>query len=508
MAELADPRASLWMDTTRDAPPFPVLREDLDVDVAVIGGGLLGVTTAYLCARDGARVALLEHDVVGGGVSGHTTSKVTALHGAVYAELRDRHGADAARDYAAGNVAAIELVARLADELGIDCELARRPACTYVVEADQRSTIIDEDGAAQEAGLPTYRVAATPLPHPVAEAVRLDDQIEFHARKYVLGLARATVALGGVVAERTTATAVDEGDRAVVETDRGATVRAGDVVVATLMPFLDRAAWWTRLTPMRSYCIAVRGATTIPDAMLISADQPTRSIRPARGPDGEPLLIVGGEGHPTGADDDTRRRYRALEAHAREHYGGDALEVTHRWSAHDLMPADGLPFVGRYHPAAEHLWTAAGFRKWGMTNATMAAEILAARIAGRGHPLAERFDTTRLDALRQAPGMVKEAVKDAKRFVGDRLRGGEHDDVDALAPGEGGLVKVDGELVAAYRAEDGTVSRVSPTCTHLGCRVAWNTAERSWDCPCHGSRFAPDGTVLTGPATAPLPAAG
>jgi glycine/D-amino acid oxidase-like deaminating enzyme/nitrite reductase/ring-hydroxylating ferredoxin subunit len=503
MAELTDRTASLWMDTTAGAPAHPRLAEDLSVDVAVIGGGLLGMTTALLCARDGASVAVLERDVVGGGVTGHTTAKVTALHGAAYAELRSKHGVDAARAYAQGNQAAIATVRDLAGELGIDCDLRTRSAYTYVADAGQRSTIEDEADAAREAGLDVELVRDTPLPYSVAGAVRLDEQVEFHARKYVLGLARAVADAGGRVFERSPATGVTERGGSGVEVHGGLTVHATDIVVATLMPFLDRGLYFSRLTPMRSYCIAVRGATTLPDGMLISADQPTRSVRPAVGHDGEELLVIGGEGHPTGEDRDTRDRYAALVAYAREHYG--PVEVTHRWSAHDLQPADGLPYVGRYTPLSKHLWTAGGFRKWGMTNATMAAEILAERIAGRDHPLAPTFDSNRADVVKAAPGVAKEVVKDARHFIGDRLRSPDADSLDALQPGEGGLVKVDGELVAASRDADGRVTAVSPTCTHLGCRVRWNTAERSWDCPCHGSRFSPEGAVLTGPATTPLP---
>jgi glycine/D-amino acid oxidase-like deaminating enzyme len=253
-----------------------------------------------------------------------------------------------------------------------------------------------------------------------------------------------------------------------VHTAGGAAVHATDVVVATLMPFLDRGLWFARLTPMRSYCIAARAPRErIPEIMAISADQPSRSIRGAVGPGGEELLIVGGEGHPTGEDADTRRRYGALERFAREQFS--ATEVTHRWSAHDLQPADGLPYIGRYTPLSHHVWTAAGFRKWGMTNATMAAEILTERLAGRDHDLAATFDTNRLDPRKAATGVVKEVVKDTRHFVLDHLR-----------------------------------RRDAPVCTHLGCRLSWNTAETSWDCPCHGSRFAADGTVLTGPATKPL----
>jgi hypothetical protein len=237
--------------------------------------------------------------------------------------------------------------------------------------------------------------------------------------------------------------------------------------VATLMPFLDRGLYFSRLSPMRSYCIAVRGVRDVPTEMMISADQPTRSLRHAQGADGEPLLVVGGEGHPTGEDDDTRRRYAALEAYARERFG--ATDVTHRWSAHDLMPADGLPYIGAYTPASSHLWTAAGFRKWGMSNATMAAEILVRRIRGEEHPLAPVFDTNRTDVRASAPAVAKKIAHDARHFVGDRL-----------------------------------TNRDAPACTHLGCKLAWNTAERTWDCPCHGSRFDAEGAVLTGPATKPL----
>jgi glycine/D-amino acid oxidase-like deaminating enzyme len=252
-----------------------------------------------------------------------------------------------------------------------------------------------------------------------------------------------------------------------VHTKDGCDVRADDVVVATLMPFLDRGAYFGRLMVTRSYCIAVRGADPLPVEMMISAGSPTRSLRSASSGDGEQLLVVGGEGHITGEDADTRKRYAALERYAREHFG--ATEVTHRWSAQDLMPADGLPYIGRYTPVSHCLWTAAGFRKWGMSNATMAAEILVAAIAGRDHELAATFDANRTDLLKAAPGVMKELAKDVRHFIGDRLQSSD-----------------------------------APTCTHLGCKLAWNTAERTWDCPCHGSRFDEDGRVLTGPATEAL----
>jgi nitrite reductase/ring-hydroxylating ferredoxin subunit len=285
-----------------------------------------------------------------------------------------------------------------------------------------------------------------------------------------------------------------------VETKSGRKVRAEHLVVATHMPFLDRGLWWTRLLAKRSYAIAVRTAEWKADAMYLSVDSPTRSVRGARLGD-EEVVIVAGEGHTTGEDDDTTRRYAALEEWARERLG--ATEVTHRWSSQDLQPADGVPYVGPYVPGADRTHVAAGFRKWGLTNGTAAAVVLADRIAGREHPWGALLAADRA-APRQARGILSESLKDARHFVGDRIRQGLGGSADDLAPGEGGIVRGRAGVVAAYRDEDGTLHAVSPTCTHLGCRVRFNTAERTWDCPCHASRFAPDGTVLQGPATSPL----
>jgi glycine/D-amino acid oxidase-like deaminating enzyme len=467
MAELPDPGASLWMATTQDAPAYEPLRDDLDVDVAVIGGGILGITTALLAAREGARIAVLERDVVAGGVTGHTTAKVSALQGTAMSELRAKHSPEVARHYAQGNRSAVETVARLIDELGIDCDAQRRPAVTFATDLAERPKLDAEADAAREAGLDVVLADDAPLPHPVAGSVRLEEQLEIHPRRYVLALAQALVEAGGRIFERTAVVGVSERGGPVAHTARGDDVRANDVVVATLMPFLDRGAFFSRLLVTRSYCIAVRGADPLPVEMMISAGSPTRSLRSARDENGERLLVVGGEGHVTGEDSDTRRRYAALEDYAREHFG--ATDVTHRWSAQDLMPADGLPYIGRYTPASQHLWTAAGFRKWGMSNATMAAEILASAIARRPHELAGTFDANRTDLLKAAPGVVKEVVKDVRHFVGDRLRSDD-----------------------------------APVCTHLGCKLTWNTAESTWDCPCHGSRFDEQGQVLTGPATKSL----
>ena len=491
---------SFWTDTT-PTPDHPRLARDLDVDVAVVGGGFAGITTALLLAREGLKVTVLEAGRIGNGTTGHTSAKISPLQGTVYSELRQKFGAEGAATYAAAQLAGLARVRALVAELGIDCDLRDQFTSTYAADASELDTVREEAEAAAEAGLDAAFVEELPLPSPVAGAVRAAEGAEFHPRKYVLGVADALLAAGGEIYEQTPITTLRERGGPHLESEGGMRVAAKHVIVTTLMPVFDRAVYWTRLTPKRSYVISCRIDGEVPPGMHISTGDTTRSIR-AIPHEGEELLMVGGEGHNTGEDDDTRERYAALEEFARRHW--DVREVTHRWSAHDLQPADGVPYVGRYTPVSKNVWTATGFRKWGFTNGAMAAELLTDLIQGREHPHADFFDPYRFTPLRSAKGVASEMLKDGRHFVGDRLRGAESGSLDEVPAGEGRLVRVGAKLVGAFREDSGELRTVNPTCTHVGCRLGWNTAERSWDCPCHGSRFAPDGKVLQGPATAPL----
>jgi glycine/D-amino acid oxidase-like deaminating enzyme/nitrite reductase/ring-hydroxylating ferredoxin subunit len=489
------------MDTTSDLGA-PSLSGDQRADVVIVGAGITGLTAAALLGAEGVGVVVLEAGTVGGGVTGHTTAKVTALHGLVYDELRSKFGPQGARVYAEANRAALERIAAFVADEKIECGWRRRTAYTYVRSSARRPQIEDEVSAAREAGLPTRLVAKTPLPFPVAAAVALDDQAELHARAYLLGLAGLVQRNGGQIFEHSPVLGASWRGRPSVRTAEGS-VQAGHVVVATLMPMLDRGLFFSRLTAKRSYCLSMTVRGTPPEGMFISAEEPTRSVRsqaPVPGGPDEELLIVGGEGHTTGEETATGERYRRLEHFAREHF--DVRRITHRWSAHDLMPADGLPYVGPITPLGSRILTAAGYRKWGLTNGTAAAMILTDRILGRENPWAARLDSNRLTPRRSARGVAAEVAKDARHLIGDRFK--RSGTVEDLAPGQGGLVRIEGKLAAAYREPGGRLHAVSCVCTHLGCRVAFNEAERSWDCPCHGSRFAVDGTVLQGPAVQPL----
>ena len=487
---------SVWIDTGPAQPSFPPLGADVHADVVVIGGGIVGITTALLALQDGADVVLLEANRLVHGVTGHTTAKVTSQHGMIYDRLRSSFGADAARMYGQVNEAALAWIAERVQRDGIDCDFRRRSAYAYVTSESKKSDVQDEVRAAVAAGLPATYVESTPLPYPVAASVRFDDQAEFHVRKYLLGLVDRLVAGSCLIFEHLHAVDVDSDEDCVVKTPGGRVV-AKQAVVATHYPFLDRSLAFARVHPQRSYAIACRIDGSPPEGMFISSDSPTRSVR-AVPVDGEELLIVGGEGHRTGTGGDTAERYRRLEAFASEHWRVRSVE--HRWSAQDNTTLDDLPYVGALTPKADRIFMATGFAKWGMTGGTAAAALLCDLLMGRDNASAGLFDPNRLNMRASATSFVKENAIAGLRFVGDRVMHPGRRPIDDLQPGEGEIVRLHGEAVAGYRDDEGVLHAVSPTCTHLGCRVNFNSAERSWDCPCHGSRFTPDGDVLQGPA--------
>jgi len=492
----------LWLE--RAAPQHPPLDGDAEADVAVVGAGITGLGTAHLLKEAGLRVVLLESSVVAAGATGYTTAKLTVGHSLIYRDLIDAHGVEAARLYARSNQEAIEQVAALVEAHAIDCDFERAGNYVYAESRDHVQEIEREVEAARAAGVAAEATTETDLPYPVAAAIRVDGQAQFHPWKYAAALARLVDGDGSRVAEGTRALHVRSGDTCVVETDRGV-VRARHVVVATQLPFLDRGLFFAKAHPTKSYALAAEvDAGHAPLGMYISVDAPTRSVRSAPGADGRRILIVGGEGHKPGTDPRTEERYRKLEAFLHERWGDH--EVRWRWSTHDYTPVDKLPYIGPLRRGDDRVLVATGYAKWGMTKGTLAARIIADRILGRENPYAALYDANRLNARQSAARFAKENAQVGGYFFRDRVRRRPgREAVDALAPGEGTVVRDGTRQYAVARGEDGELHVLSARCTHLGCIVGWNPADRAWECPCHGSRFAADGTLVQGPATADLP---
>lgn len=496
---LLDPNRSLWV-TTAPAPSLPRLNGTEEAEVVVVGAGITGLTTALLLAQRGMSVAVLEGAGVCAGTTGYTTAKVTSQHSLTYSNLVQQAGPDKARLYAEANEAAIEHIAGLVDSLGIDCQFTRAPAYAYTTDPDQRETIEAEATAARSLGLPSSFTEECDLPYPIEAAVRFDNQAHFHPYRYALGLVSAIGAAGARIWERSRATDIDERDGGVVVTTDEGEVRAGAAVVATLLPFLDIGGFFAKAHPSRSYAMSIRTRGPVPQGMYISVDSPTRSVRPVD-LDGAPGVIVGGSSHKPGDPDDTGRYYRDLEDWARHTFDVEAVE--HRWSAQDYVTVDNVPYIGRC-PRTEHVYVGSGYKKWGMTGGTVGGMVIADLISGRDNPWIEVFDATRGGTAEAAKKFVKENASVGMHYVKDRLERLGAAGVTELEPGEGGVVRGDGGAVGAYRDAAGRVHAVSLTCTHMACSLKWNSAETSWDCPCHGSRFTYTGEIIEGPATQPL----
>jgi glycine/D-amino acid oxidase-like deaminating enzyme/nitrite reductase/ring-hydroxylating ferredoxin subunit len=489
---------SFWIDTTSHTN-YPAMPGNISVDVAVLGGGITGLSAAVLLKRLGKTVAVIEARRIAEGVTGHTTAKVTSQHKLIYDTLIEKHGEQKAWLYAEANEAAIDRIEAFVNEKSIGCDFKRLPAYVYTEDEDVLSQLEAEVAAAQKVGLPASFVREAPLPFPIKGAVRFENQAQFHVRKYLLPLAEEIPGEGSHLFENTRALGVKEGVRCRVETDRG-NVFARDVIVATHVPFLFKGQFWGKARPQREYGIAARiEPTRASEGMFINAESPTRSVRTASR-DGEIALIVVGEAHKTGEEPDTERRFRNLEAWARERFG--VTEVENRWSTQDYYSFDGLPYAGRVAARSEHVYVATAFAAWGLTNGTAAAMLLSDLIAGRENRWAELYDSTRISPL-ASKSLYKESLDQAAHFVKDRFKG-LTEDIDNVAPGEGRIVGRPSEQTAVYRGVQGEVHAVSARCTHLGCIVSWNSAEISWDCPCHGSRFSVDGEVIQGPAVRSL----
>ena len=499
--------SSLWL-TGRidDAPsPNPLVNVEPSGDVTVVGAGLTGLMTAVLLARAGKKVLVLEAHTAGAGATGNTTAKISLLQGTKLSKIVGKHGAKTAQAYVRGNREGQEWIIRHCDAHGLAVQ--REDAYTYAQSANGVSSVREELEAAKAAGLDAEWVDEAAVPFPFHGGVRLAHQAQFDPMPFLDSLIVELDERGGHLAQNLRVQSVSgEGGGLALKTRTTQgdefTVHSRQCVLATGIPILDRGGFFARLKPHRSYCMAYKVPGNLTRGMYLSADSPTRSVRYAPTADGE-RLIVGGAGHPVGREKSPSCSVSDLDAWAKQHYPG-AMQ-THYWSAQDYTPDDQLPFVGPILPGDEKIFVATGFDKWGMTNGAAAALALSGRILGGRMEWADAFASWSPHELAAIPAAML-----ANLEVGFNLAKGWLTPVIRTrdrTPGNGGVVSGPPWQLEGRSAIDGVERIVSPVCPHLGGIVNWNDADETWECPLHGSRFAPDGTLLEGPATRNLTAA-
>lgn len=493
MADFAQD-SSYW-NATALAPTFPKLSGDLTVDVAIVGGGIVGITTARLLKDMGQSVAVIEARQVGRQVTGKSTAKISSQHRMIYQTLEREFGEARARLYAEAQEAGVRKIQSLAAHYNIDCDIEPKSAFTFTREQEFVPQIEKEVEVAQRLGLPASLVIKTDLPFDVLAAIRFDNQAQFHPTKYVAGLAATLPGEGCHLFEDSRV--VDYSPNHVV-TEEGS-VNARHVVMATHLPLGQVGGYYAMAHPYAEPVIAAR-IGRVPDGMFISAEQPSHSIRAHRRDNGDIYGIVAGTSFKPGHPDEERKYFADIERWLTENFYAGPIE--YRWVNEDYRSIDHAPFVG-WSASKDGYLVATGFSAWGISNGTAAAIILADLAVGRDNQWLPIFDATRVKPVAGATRFVKENVEIAAHLVSGYLSR-KLKSFDELAPGEAAIMKIDGKRVAAFRDDHGAVHAVSAVCSHMGCIVGWNDTDRTWDCPCHGSRFKLDGQVIHGPATQPL----
>lgn len=491
---------SIWFATS-ERKNFPSLSGDIETDVAIVGGGLTGMTAANRLAREGRRVILIEMRRFGEGETGHTTAHLTEEIDARYREIEKEHGSEAASLVARASRRAIDSIAARAAAEKIDCDFITVPGFLYTDRADHVENLRREAEAASRAGVEASFTNDGPLPFPVKGAIRFERQAQFHPLRYLAGLAEGAAREGATIVHGVRAIEVEDGEPAIVRTDRG-TIRARDVLITANVPVNQRGILQTKLPAYRSYALAAALRRPLEKALYWDTEDPYHYIR-IETVDGVDWLIAGGEDHRTGTRKDSDACFRSLERWVGERFEVDPAR--YHWSGQIIEPPDGLPYIGR-NPHSDHVYVATGFSGQGMTFGTFSGEMLSDLVLGLSSEWSELFDPKRIPPARTVASYVKENLEFPKRLALDRLTvaDAEAASLDQIPPGEGKIVLIREHKIAASRSEDGQLRLLKAVCPHLGCDVSWNRAERSWDCPCHGSRFDEEGGLLNGPASTHL----
>lgn len=496
---------SCWLAELAFHQSYPALDKDLTCDVCVIGAGLAGVSVAYMLSREGKQVIVIDKDQPGDGETGRTTAHLASALDDRFFELEKLFGADGARLAAASHAAAIDRIESIAAEEGIDCDFRRLNGYLFEPTNGDVQNLHRELEAARRAGLSVEMLARAPLEYDTGPCLQFARQGQFHPMKYLAGLLSAVQRRGGRIFGGTAATNITGGHPCKVTTSTGKSVLAGSVVVATNAPINDRVVMHTKQAAYRTYAIAVRvvKGSVAPGLYWDDAD-PYHYVRLHPWGEKTDLLIVGGEDHRTGQPPTSPAApFTNLEKWTRRLFP-DSTAIVQQWSGQILEPVDGLAFIGRNPMDDEHIYIATGDSGHGMTHATIAGMLISDLILGRGNAWADLYSPKRRTArARSAGSFLRENLNVVAQYA-DYIAPSGVGDESEVRKGVGMIQRQGTKRVALYRDEEGVLHKLSAVCPHLSCVVHWNAVEKTWDCPCHGSRFSAAGKVLCGPAASDL----
>ncbi len=489
---------SLWINTLKKNKSFPSLSKDIETDICVIGAGIFGLSCAYYLSKLGFKVIVLEKDSIGEKTTGHTTAKITSQHGLFYDYLVNSYSEKFASDYLKVNEMAIKNIKKIIDSEKIKCDFEYQNSYVYTTKKSELSNIKKEVEVVQSLGLPCEFVTKVGLPFNIEGAICFKNQAQFNPLKYLYGLCNGITSNNNKIFTNTTVTNIEKfTDYTYLISSEKNLVRAKFVIVATHYPFINFPGFYfTKMYQSTSYIIAIDTKKTLFNGMYINSTDPIFSFRTAKIA-GKKLLLIGGGEHKTGKPSCYADTYGILEKEAKKYYPD--CEILYKWNTRDCIPLDKIPYIGEYSTSLPNVFVGTGFKKWGMTSSNVAATIIVDKICNKKNRYEYLFNSSRLKPIKNKDELKNMIVQSANSLVFDKLKSANMSFKD-IKNDSGSIIEINNEKVGIYKAPNGKVYAVKPVCTHLGCLLSWNDIDKTWDCPCHGSRFDYRGKNIYDPA--------
>lgn len=497
---MSEQTKSLWNESVH-LPSFPTLEESLEVDVGIVGAGITGITAAYLLAKQGLKVALIETSQILQGTTGHTTAKVTAQHGLIYDKLIKQFGVENAKKYYQAATEAKTLIENIIQTHQIECHYTNENAYVYTNTDNYIEQIKNEMKAYDKLNISGELTDNLPLDIPYQLAISMHDQAQFHPVQYLKAILEEAIANDVHVFENTSAIDVEFNKKTAIMTANNQRIICDYVIQASHYPFFDGQGFYpVRMYAEREYVLAIKTEKDFPGGMYINAETPTRSVRNIR-LNGEDIWIIAGDSHKVGQGDQKINYFKNLAKFAKDTFG--PIKIINKWSAQDYTTIDGIPYIGTVSSAHDNVFVATGFNKWGMTNGTTAAKVITDLIMKRRNEYSEFFAPTRSSFPNSIKPFISTNMNVTKEFIKGKFDTTKQS-ISNIKTDQAIVTKIKGSRIGIYKDQQNNIHAVKTTCTHLGCEVSWNTTERTWECPCHGSRFSYTGEVIQGPAKEPL----